>query len=232
MRRGGGRRDAPARCVLRGMEAAAGLRAALMGSASAVARAAVLIVSGGLLTGGCTSGSPMLINASYGGGTTVAFESIDGPPETVFRKLVVRLNEEASARKLAMVSRDSAAQYRIRGYVSAHVQGKRTSLAWVWDIFDADSERAMRLSGEVPGAASERAWAAADDQVIARMAHDGIDRLAVFLAAPSAPAEPLPAAPVPFDHQGPNVAFAPSSEGTFPAIGVASQDTLAFNPAR
>jgi hypothetical protein len=120
---------------------------------------------------------------------TVAFESIDGPPEELFRKLVSQLSEEASAHRVAMVSRESPAQYRIRGYLAAHVQGKKTTITWVWDVFDADHERATRLSGEVPGAPSERAWAAADDAVVTRIARDGMTRLAAFLASPgSAPA--------------------------------------------
>jgi hypothetical protein len=128
-------------------------------------------------------------------GTTVAFESIDGPPEAVFHKLVARLTDEANARRVAVVSREEAAQYRVRGYVAAHVKGKRTTIAWVWDIYDAGEEHAMRLSGEVTGASPERkAWAAADDEAIARMARDGMDRLAAFLAAPGAvpPGEPPP----------------------------------------
>jgi len=139
----------------------------------------------------------------------------------VFKKLVSRLTDEASTRRVAVVSRDAAAQYRIRGYVSAHVQGRRTTLAWVWDIYDADRQRTLRLSGEVAGASSERAWAAADDQAIGRMAHDGIERLAAFLAAPGVavpqPSTPpgLPGLPAPPpDQAGPAVAAAPSAQGT------------------
>jgi hypothetical protein len=131
-------------------------------------------------------------------GTTVAFESIDGPPEAVFHKLVARLTEEANARRVAVVSREEAAQYRVRGYLAAHVKGKRTTIVWVWDIYDAGEEHAMRLSGDVNSASPERkAWAAADDEAIARMARDGMDHLAAFLAAPGAipPAEPPPSEP-------------------------------------
>jgi len=184
-----------------------------------VMRAVVMIACAGLMAGGCsTAGPPMLGAGTAGfGATTVAFESIDGPPETVFKKLVSRLTDEASTRRVAVVSRDAAAQYRVRGYVSAHVQGRRTTLAWVWDIYDADRQRTLRLSGEVAGAASERAWAAADDQAIGRMAHDGIERLAAFLAAPGVPV-PQPSSPPgpapPPDQEGPAVAAAPSPQGT------------------
>jgi hypothetical protein len=51
----------------------------------------------------------------------------------------------------------------------------------VWDVFTAGRERVARFTGEVPGAASERAWAAADEAAVARMAQDGMSRLAVFL---------------------------------------------------
>ena len=91
-----------------------------------------------------------------------------------------------------MVSREQPAQYRIRGYVAAHVQGKKTTITWVWDVFNSDRERAVRLGGEVPGAPSERAWAAADDGVVARIARDGMSRLAAFLASPGSPGEFLP----------------------------------------
>jgi len=145
------------------------------------------------------------------GPRTVAFESIDGPPEQLFRKLVTHLNQEAAAREIAMVSRELPAQFRIRGYVAAHVQGQKTTISWVWDVFDADRVRAVRLIGEVPGAPSERAWAAADDAVVTRMARDGMSGLAAFLASPvPAPTEFPPTR----DEPSPNVASSPQAEGT------------------
>jgi hypothetical protein len=144
------------------------------------------------------------------GQRTVAFESIDGPPEELFRKLVSRLSEEASAHQVVMVSRESPAQYRIRGYVAAHVQDKKTTITWVWDVFDADRERAIRFGGEVPGAPSQRAWAAADDAVVARMARDGITRLAAFLASPGE----TPAGQFPPREEASPVASTTNTEGS------------------
>jgi hypothetical protein len=143
-------------------------------------------------------------------GTTVTFDSIDGPPETVFRTLVQQLNQEAQARQVAVVSRESAAQYRIRGYVAAHVQGKRTTISWVWDIYDGDRQRAMRLAGEETGPPGRSAWSAADEQVIGRIARDGMSRLAAFLGSPPVP-DAFPRAPG--EEPAPNVAFAPSPTG-------------------
>jgi len=164
-----------------------------------VLRAAVVAVAGGLAMAGCTSGALDLAAFGPPGAVTapetVAFESIDGPPEAVFRRLVDRLRQEARAHRLAMVSREQPAQYRIRGYVAAHVQGTRTTISWVWDVFaEGSHERVARFSGEVPGAASERAWAAADDAAVARMAQDGMSRLGAFLAAAPPPGAAAPAA--------------------------------------
>jgi hypothetical protein len=180
----------------------------------AMLRATLAIVGGGVIAAGCTtSGQPVLGAATLGGSgpRTVAFESIDGPPEQLFRKLVTQLNQEAAAREIAMVSRELPAQFRIRGYVAAHVQGQKTTITWVWDVFDADRVRAVRLVGEVPGGPSERAWAAADDAVVTRMARDGMSRLAAFLASPvPAPTEFPPTR----DEPSPSVAALPQAEGS------------------
>ena len=123
----------------------------------------------------------------------MAFESIDGPPPEVFRKLVANLNDEAGARQIAVVSRTGAATYRVRGYVSALVERGKTTFAWVWDIYDTDKRRALRIAGEEPAAAGRNAatpGSAADEQVLRRMARDGMDRIAGFLNS----SEPPPAA--------------------------------------
>jgi hypothetical protein len=169
---------------------AAGLSAVLK-----LARIALMATAGGLAAAGCTtSGTPLLdmpplnIGALGMPGTeprTVAFEVIDGAPDHLWLdKLKARLTQEANERKVAAVSREQPSQYVIRGYVAAHVQGQKTTITWVWDVFTAaDHRRAARLRGEVPGAPSERAWAAADDAVVARIAEDSMSSLAAFLAS-------------------------------------------------
>jgi hypothetical protein len=178
-------------------------------------RVALVAATGGLVAAGCTTSGQPVFDITAGGGAgprTVVFESIDGPPEPLFRRLVARLGQEANARKIAMVSREQPAQYAIRGYVAAHVQGQKTTITWVWDVFTADHERAVRLTGEVPGVPSERAWAAADDAVVARMAHEGMSRLAAFLSGsgPTPPDTSLPNVASTTGTQGPLVFLSPS----------------------
>jgi hypothetical protein len=125
-------------------------------------------------------------------GATIAFESIDGPPPQVFNKLVASLNDEAGAQRIAVVSRNAPATYRVRGYVTAAVDRNKTTFGWVWDVYDADKRRALRISGEEPGGIAGRrdAWASADEAVLRRMARSGMQKIAGFLDSPA----PLPAA--------------------------------------
>jgi hypothetical protein len=136
-------------------------------------------------------------------GATVAFESIDGPPPGQFQTLVQNLNTEAQARQLAVISREQPSVYRVRGYLAAHVVKGRTTISWVWDVFDKDERRALRITGEETAKGRPRdAWTAADNAMLARIARDSMDQLAGFLNAPAA----VPGAPAP----APEPAAAPS----------------------
>jgi hypothetical protein len=142
-------------------------------------------------------------------GATVAFESIDGPPRAVFDRLVARLDAEARTREVAVVSRAAPARYRIRAYVAARVERRRTAISWVWDVYDSDLRRALRIAGEETiDRADKNAWAALDERMLARMAAAGMTQLAAFAAghdaAPSAQPEtaPEPADPPPVEPGG------------------------------
>src|SRR3954471_24451423 len=160
--------------------------------------AALLVVSsalGGCAGGGAASGSFAMAPGPSGGGPTVAFESIDGPPPQVFDRMVGVLGSESKLRNLAIVSRENAATYRVRSYLSAQVVRGRTMIAWVWDVYDRDQQRALRLSGEEPaGKPGRDAWAAADDVVLRRIAQAGLTGLNGMINGTTAP-EPSPAAP-------------------------------------
>jgi hypothetical protein len=154
-----------------------------------------------LCAAGCSTAPQGARAAATPHGPTVAFDSIVGPPPTIFETLVQDLSQEANARQIAIVSREGQAQYRVRGYLAALVEGKRrnTVISWVWDVYDADQQRALRISGELPASGSGHGtWAAADDGVLRRIAMTSMDQLAAFLAAPPAPAAP--------SEPGPNVA--------------------------
>ena len=145
---------------------------------------AVMLLAAATALGGCAGGGGNAANSyamapSTGGGATVAFESIDGPPPQVFDRMVGVLDSESKLRSLSVVSREGTAAYRVRSYLSAQVVRGKTVIAWVWDVYDANQQRALRLSGEEPTSAKggRDAWAAADDLVLLKIAQAGFSGL-------------------------------------------------------
>jgi hypothetical protein len=182
-------------------------------------RAAVAVLLLGIACGlgGCASGgaSSSFAMADSGGGTTVAFESIDGPPPQIFDRMVNVLDSESKLRNLSIVSREGSASYRVRSYLAAQVSRGRTTIAWVWDVYDRDQQRALRLSGEEPaGKAGRDPWSAADDLVLRRIAQAGLSGLNGMING-TAPVDAPPPVTAP-GRRGPAVAGA---EQPAPASG-------------
>jgi hypothetical protein len=184
------------------------LRTSRTVSRAAVAAALLIACALGGCAGGSAGGGAF---AMAGGGSTVAFESIDGPPPQVFDRMVGVLDSESKLRNLAIVSREGVASYRVRGYLSAQVVRGRAKIAWVWDVYDANQQRALRLSGEEPaGKAGRDAWAAADDMVLRKIAQAGLSGLSGMINGTPADAPP-PASPS--GRRGPAVASAEPATG-------------------
>jgi hypothetical protein len=194
-------------------------------AARAAVAAALLVAAsalGGCAGGGAASNSYAMASTGGGGSSTVAFESIDGPPPQVFDRMVSVLDSESKLRNLSIVSREGGASYRVRSYLSAQVVRGRTVIAWVWDVYDNNQQRALRLSGEEPAGKSGRdAWAAADDLVLRKIAQAGFSGLSGMInGAPDAAPAPAPA------RSGPAVA---SAEGVAPAQDVSSVAALGYS---
>jgi hypothetical protein len=187
--------------------------------------AAVLLVVAAALggcAGGSATGSGSYAMASTGSGPTVAFESIDGPPPQVFDRMVNVLDSESKLRNLSIVSREGGASYRVRSYLSAQVVRGKTMIAWVWDVYDNNQQRALRLSGEeAAGKAGRDAWAAADDLVLRKIAQAGLAGLTGMInGTPDATPDPAP------DRRGPAVA---SMESAVPAQDASGMAALGFS---
>ncbi|MGX1319580.1 hypothetical protein AB7M17_003033 [Bradyrhizobium sp. USDA 377] len=166
----------------------------ILGRAGSRVLAAMLLAVAAAL-GGCAGGGGSAANSyamapSTGSGATVAFESIDGPPPQVFDRMVGVLDSESKLRSLSVVSREGTAAYRVRSYLSAQVVRGKTVIAWVWDVYDANQQRALRLSGEEPTAAKggRDPWQAADDLVLRKIAQAGFSGLSNMInGTPDAP---------------------------------------------
>lgn len=193
----------------------------------AAVAAMLLAIACGL--GGCAGGAAVsgsFAMASGGGsGPTVAFESIDGPPPQIFERMVDVLDSESKLRNFSIVSREGSASYRVRSYLAAQVNHGRTTIAWVWDVYDRDQQRAQRLSGEeLAGKAGRDPWAAADDLLLRRIAQAGLSGLSAMING-TGPVDAPPPAPAPGKH-GPAVA---SAEAPSPASGEFSISALGYS---
>lgn len=176
------------------------------------------------LTAGCSSTSQMTLPVASNFGPTVAFESVDGPPPQVFDRLVRALETESVSRSFTIVSREAPAAYRIRSYLSAQVRRGKSTIVWVWDVYDRDQQRALRLTGEEPGGKANRdAWATADDQLIRRIAIAGLGGVSGMINGTlPAQEQPMPESP----RNGPAVASAGENE---PESASGAKTALAFS---
>lgn len=163
-----------------------------------------------LALGGCQTDRQGMANSVQPRGATVAFDSIDGLPANQFRNLVDDLNQEAQSRRIAVLPRAQTAAYRVRGYFAAAVEKGRTTVSWVFDVFDRDEHRALRISGSAP--VSGKDWAAADTGLMQKVAQSSMNELAGFLTSPVAVASPT--------DSGGRLALATDADGSPEAAGI------------
>lgn len=157
----------------------------------------------------CKQDGPANFAAQQPRGATVAFDVIDGLPQTQFQKLVERLNDEAQSRRLAVVSRDGSSAYRVRGALTATVDRDRTTIAWTWDVYDGAQQRVLQIKGEEAGtrtAKTDEAWKAADDAMLQRIAQTSMDKLSAFLTSPEVAPGQAAAPAMAFDTSSPEAA--------------------------
>jgi len=187
----------------------------------AVTAAGVVAIACGLAGcagNGSTGGA--FATASAANAPTVAFESIDGPPRQIFERMVSVLDSEAKLRSLSIVSREAAASYRFRSYLSAQVNRGRTMIAWVWDVYDQNQLRALRLSGEgLAGKSGRDAWASADDMVLRKIAQAGLSGLSSMING-AQPQDVPPVVPFGPAKSGPAVATADRPSSALSALGI------------
>ncbi len=147
-------------------------------------RSGLLVAACALALCGCNPDN-QAVSAAQPRGATIAFDSLDGLPPGQFQKLVQDLDNEAQARHLAVISREQPSAFRVRGYLAVKVSKRQTTITWVWDVFDQDENRAIRISGEETAKVRHRdAWAAADDAMLRQIARASMDQLAAFLTSP------------------------------------------------
>ncbi len=114
-------------------------------------------------------------------GASLAFASIDGPPDAVGARFMQRFTQSAQARDVALVPSE-AAQYRLRAYLTASPAQGATRLAYVLDVFDRQGRRVQRLTDEAGVRPDSDPWEAVDERSLALFADRGAEEVAAFLS--------------------------------------------------
>jgi hypothetical protein len=115
----------------------------------------------------------------------VSFAPLTGPPQPVADVLAEAVARQSAAHGLALAGfGDPAADYTIKGYLSAEADAAGTRAVYVWDVLDRDLKRLNRVSGAVTAPASAAdPWAAVDAATLDELARQSVSALAAWLAA-------------------------------------------------
>jgi hypothetical protein len=151
-------------------------------------RIIVALALGALGLAGCQTTASRVVSAP---GVPIAVESIEGAPQGVQAALQGELASAAEQRRMTLVGAGGEARYRVRGYLSAEPTGDGgTAVAFVWDVFDAQKQRAQRVAGAKPirTASAATPWDGLDRDALKRLAEESMNEIAGFLVADAGPA--------------------------------------------
>jgi hypothetical protein len=114
-------------------------------------------------------------------GAGVALTGFAGAPLSLTDQFRAYLGREAQNREINVAAADKA-NYLVRGYLNAYPQGSGTTVAFVFDVFDAKKRLAQRIEDQVEIAATAAdPWSLVDQAVLAAVAAKGAEDLADFL---------------------------------------------------
>ena len=114
-------------------------------------------------------------------GASLAFASLDGPPQAVSDRFREQFDKAALSRDVALAMPETA-QYRLRGYLTASPAQGGTRLAYVLDLYDRQGHRVQRLTEETGLTPDASPWDAVDDKSLALLADRGAKDVAAFLS--------------------------------------------------
>ena len=87
---------------------------------------------------------------------------------------------------MIIVSREGLPHYRVHGQFTARSERGRTTVTWVWDVYDSQKRRALHITGEeVAVPVGRDPWATLDDRPLAGSRWGALSR--------SSPSSPRPA---------------------------------------
>ena len=157
------------------------------------------LVAVALVLGACQQGFEAAGRKVDAPGVPVALVGVEGGPETVQAQVTDAVATQAAARHIEIVGSAESPKYRLKGYLTAYASsGDETTLAFVWDVFDASSRRAQRISttATARGRAADP-WTQVGEQQIQAVAARSMNEVAAFLAGSGTGQAGVPAGAAP-----------------------------------
>jgi hypothetical protein len=114
-------------------------------------------------------------------GASLALASLDGPPQPVAERFREQFDKAAQSRDVAL-AKPEAAQYRLRGYLTASPAQGGTRIAYVLDVYDRQGRRVQRLTDETGLKPDANPWDSLDEGSLAAFADRGAEDVAAFLS--------------------------------------------------
>ena len=117
--------------------------------------------------------------------TRLRFDPIVGATVDVATPLTERLAQRARARGIRLAGNtDPSTTHVLKGYFSTLTEGGRTTVIYVWDVYDPSGNRLHRINGQqkAPAGGGE-GWAAVSPATMQTIADSTIDQLASWLGS-------------------------------------------------
>ena len=117
--------------------------------------------------------------------TRLRFDPIVGATVDVATPLTERLAQRARARGIRLAGNtDPSTTHVLKGYFSTLTEGGRTTVIYVWDVYDPSGNRLHRINGQqkAPAGGGE-GWAAVPPATMQAIADSTIDQLASWLGS-------------------------------------------------
>ena len=117
--------------------------------------------------------------------TRLRFDPIVGATVDVATPLTERLAQRARARGIRLAGNtDPSTTHVLKGYFSTLTEGGRTTVIYVWDVYDPSGNRLHRINGQQKApAGSGEGWAAVPPATMQAIADSTIDQLASWLGS-------------------------------------------------
>ena len=117
--------------------------------------------------------------------TRLRFDPIVGATVDVATPLTERLAQRARARGIKLAGNtDPSTTHVLKGYFSTLNEGGRTTVIYVWDVYDPQGNRLHRINGQQKApAGSGEGWAAVPPATMQAIADSTIDQLASWLGS-------------------------------------------------